>query len=207
MERDIAALVAQTYDRVADRYEGLELADRVWPRLRWLDRLLDGVPGGARVLDVGCGNGLPATARIAEHYDAVGVDISAQQVERARRNVPHARFLHGDLRWVALDGPFAAIAAFYVIEHVPREEHAAVFARWYDLLAPGGRLLFTIEPYDEPGVVGNWLGEPMYFSQHDADTTLELLEATGFHIIESKVETQFEGDHDVDYLWVLAERR
>ena len=138
VERDFGALVAQTYDRVADRYEGLELADRAWPRLRWLDRLLDGVPAGSPVLDVGCGNGLPATARIAEHHEAVGVDISAEQVERARRNVPTARFLHGDLRSAALDGPFAAIAAFDVIEHVPREEHAAVFARWCQLLEPSG---------------------------------------------------------------------
>jgi hypothetical protein len=53
----------------------------------------------------------------------------------------------------------------------------------------------------------NWLGEPMYFSQHGPDTTLDLLEAIGFHVIESQVETQFEGDHDVGYLWVFAERR
>jgi hypothetical protein len=46
--RDIGVLVARGYDRVADRYERLELADRKWPRLRWLDRLLNGVRAGAR---------------------------------------------------------------------------------------------------------------------------------------------------------------
>jgi hypothetical protein len=29
----------------------------------------------------------------------------------------------------------------------------------------------------------------------------------GFEIEDSEVQTQFEGDHDVDYLWVLARRR
>jgi hypothetical protein len=46
----------------------------------------------------------------------------------------------------------------------------------------------------------------MLFSQYDADTTLGLLERTGFGVIESKLETQFEGDHEVDNLWVLAKR-
>ena len=199
-------MVARSYDRVADRYEALESAGREWPRLRWLKRLLEGVPDGARVLDVGCGNGLPATKLIAERHRAVGFDISPEQVDRARRNVPGAEFAHGDLLSVEFDEPFAAIAAFYVIEHVAREHHGAVFARWHDWLEPRGRLLFTIEPYDEPGRVGDWLGEPMFFSQHDADTTLALLERAGFEVIESAVETQFEGDHDVDYLWVLAAR-
>jgi hypothetical protein len=63
--------------------------------------------------------------------------------------------------------------------------------RWHRWLEPGGRLLFTIEPHDEPG--------------YDAETTPELLERTGFHVVASKVETQVEGGRDVDYLWVLAE--
>jgi cyclopropane fatty-acyl-phospholipid synthase-like methyltransferase len=204
---DIRALVARGYDRVADRYEALEPVDREWPRLRWLDRLLEGVPAGERVLDVGCGNGLPATRRIAERFSAVGVDVSAEQLDRARRNVPEAEFVHADVLSAEFDQPFAAIAAFYVIEHLPRERHAAVFERWHRWLGPRGRLLFTIEPYDEPGQIGNWLGEPMFFSQYDPQTTLGLLERAGFTVIESSVETQLEGDHDVDYLWVLAERR
>jgi SAM-dependent methyltransferase len=204
---DMGELVERGYDRVADRYAELERADRAWPRLRWLDRLLEALPDGARVLDVGCGSGVPATQRIARRHRATGVDISGEQIERARRNVPEARFVHGDLLDVGFDEPFDAIAAFYVIEHVPREAHAAVLERWHRWLRPGGRLLFTIEPYDEPGHVGEWLGEPMFFSQHDAGTTLKLLDAAGFDVVERSTETQFEGDHDVGYLWVLAHRR
>jgi len=41
----------------------------------------------------------------------------------------------------------------------------------------------------------------------DADTTPALIGDAGFDVVEADVETQFEGDHDVDYLWVLATRR
>ena len=102
------------------------------------------------------------------------------------------------------DEPFDAIAALYVIEHVPREQHTKVFESWHRWLRPGGRLLFTIEPYDEAGRVSDWLGEPMFFSGYDAETTLELVREAGFDLEFSEVQTQFKGDHDVDYLWVLG---
>jgi hypothetical protein len=79
-------------------------------------------------------------------------------------------------------------------------------ARFHRWLNPGGHLLFTVEPHGEPGVVGDWLGEPMFFSQYDAEQSLELVRRAGFEVIESRVEAQFERDHDVDYLWVLARR-
>jgi SAM-dependent methyltransferase len=61
---------------------------------------------------------------IAEGFDATGIDISAAQIERARRNVPGARFVQADLVEIDFKASFAGIAAFYVIEHVPRDLHA-----------------------------------------------------------------------------------
>ena len=139
-------------------------------------------------------------------HQAVGIDISAAQIERARENVPDAEFVHSDLTEIEFEQAFAAIASFYVIEHVPRDEHAEIFERFHRWLAPGGHLLFTIEPDDEPGIVGDWLGTPMFFSQHDAETTLALVRAAGFEVLRAEGETQVEGDREVSYLWVLARR-
>ena len=44
----------------------------------------------------------------------------------------------------------------------------------------------------------------MFFSGYDAEITLELVREAGFDLEYSEVQTQFEGDHDVDYLWVLG---
>jgi cyclopropane fatty-acyl-phospholipid synthase-like methyltransferase len=204
---DPRPLVERGYDAVADRYGALESEECEWPRMRWLRRLLAATQPGGRVLDVGCGNGVPATREMARAYAAVGVDISSEQVERARRNVPGADFIHGDLATIEVEGPFDAVSAFYVIEHLPREQHAAILRRFHDWLAPGGHLLMTIEPDDEPGKVGEWLGEPMYFSQYDAETTLKLIAEAGFTVVERAIEDQYEGDRPVTYMWVLARRR
>ena len=205
-EADPRKIVESGYDSVAGRYAELEPPEHEWPRMRWLRDLLGRVRPGERVLDVGCGNGIPATREIALAHQAVGVDISAAQIARARENVPDAEFVHSDLAEIEFEQAFAAIASFYVIEHLPRDEHAEIFGRFHRWLAPGGHLLFTIEPDDEPGIVGDWLDTPMYFSQHDAETTLALVRAAGFEVLRAEVETQVEGDREVAYLWVLARR-
>ncbi|MFP5225459.1 MAG: class I SAM-dependent methyltransferase [Actinomycetota bacterium] len=84
------------------------------------DDLIARLPGGARVLDVGCGEGY-GTASIAEHAGfTVGCDASAEAVK-------HARDKYGtdQLAWVVCDAqalPFAddafdVVASLQVIEH------------------------------------------------------------------------------------------
>lgn len=175
--------------------------------MRWLGRLDALLADGSQVLDVGCGNGVPATRRLADRHEVTGIDVSAVQIERARHNVPGARLICDEVLNVALTPEsFDAISAFYVIDHLPRELHSAVLARWSAWLRPGGYLLFTIEPEDEPGTVRNWLGAPMFFSQYDAERTLELVGEAGFRVLRHAVETQSEGGREVAFLWVLAQK-
>jgi cyclopropane fatty-acyl-phospholipid synthase-like methyltransferase len=90
MHRETEELVARGYDAVADAYAELE-GETEWPRLRRLRDLLGRLQPGARVLDLGCGSGVPAMRAIVEAgHAAVGVDVSREQVEQARRNVPAA---------------------------------------------------------------------------------------------------------------------
>lgn len=204
MEREPARIVAEGYDRVAEAYAALE-SGAEWPRMRWLARVLDELKDGSRVLDLGCGSGIPAMREIARRHRAVGVDVSARQVELARRNVPDAELIHEDI--LAVD--FAArsldaVVAFYVFDHLPRERHAELLERIHGWLRPRGLLLFTVEVEDEPGVVGRWLGVDMFFSSFDETTTRRLVADTGFEIEAGEVETQDEGGRDVPYLWVLA---
>jgi hypothetical protein len=82
-----------------------------------------------------------------------------------------------------------------------------VFQRFRALLRPGGYLLFTSEPEDEPGAVRDWLGVPMFFSQYDAQQRLALVRSAGFEVLHHAVESQLEGQREVAFLWVLARSR
>jgi cyclopropane fatty-acyl-phospholipid synthase-like methyltransferase len=201
------ALVAAGYDQVADTYAHLD-NDASWPRMRWLNHLLALLPPGAAVLDLGCGSGDPADIAIARQgHHVTGVDISAEQIARARRNVPTGTFQHADLGSISFpSGTFDAVVSFYTLEHLPREEHHAVLARIASWLKRGGFLLLGTEANETPGSVGTWLGAPMFFSSFDADTLLDLIRAAGFVVQETANEPQVEAGHEIFYLWVLAQK-
>ena len=115
---------------MADEYAALESADAPWPRLRRVRAFAADLRPGSRILDIGCGNGLPATRELAFSHEVTGVDISEQQIARATSNVPAATFIRGDVREVDLPvGAFDAIVALYQIDNIARDDFPALFRR------------------------------------------------------------------------------
>jgi SAM-dependent methyltransferase len=199
------SIVADGYDTMAHTYAAWAAGIRDDPRDRMIAALTERLPAGGRVLDLGCGNGLPSTKVLAERFEVVGVDASTAQIERARANVPGATFMVGDLTEVDFPvGSFDAVTAFYALNHVPREEHAALFERVASWLVDDGRFLATFGLADEADWTGEWLGVPMYFSSHDRETTRRLLEAAGFELEIDEVASITEPEGQVSFLWVLA---
>jgi SAM-dependent methyltransferase len=140
-------------------------------------------------------------------HRAVGVDVSARQVELARANVPQANVLHADVRELDFEpGSFDAIVSFYALDQIPREQHLETLAAWQTWLRPGGRLLLSVEDNDRPGAIGEWLGVPMFLSCFDAATATRIVGEAGFRIDSAEVETQLEGGRPMPFLWVLAAR-
>jgi ubiquinone/menaquinone biosynthesis C-methylase UbiE len=201
---DPKQIVEQGYDRVAAQYARLEEGDR-WPRARWLDKLLRALPPGSSVLDLGCGSGDPAGILIAQQHHLTGVDLSREQMECARRNVPSGTFLHADAASVRFpNASFDAVVSFYTLEHIPRAEHASLLGTIHRWLKACGLLLVSLEAGETEGIVGEWLGVPMFFSCFDPETMVQMIRVAGFEILETAVETQIEQGTEIPYLWVLA---
>jgi SAM-dependent methyltransferase len=200
-------IVESGYDSVAERY--LEWSARIAddPRSRFLGELTGRLGDGARVLDLGCGAGVPSTATLAERHDVLGVDLSAAQLELARRNVPGAWFERGDMTALSFpDGSFAAVTAFYSVLHVPREDHGALFARIAAWLRPGGWFLAALGCSEANGVEAGWLGAPMFFSSHSPAENRRLLETAGFALEVDEIVTMQEPEGPATFHWVLGRR-
>jgi cyclopropane-fatty-acyl-phospholipid synthase len=161
-ERDAAA-IAHHYDVSNDFYRlvlgpSMTYSCGVWPtvdstleaaqssKYELVSRKL-GLEPGMRLLDVGCGWG-GMVIHAARHHgvDAVGVTLSRQQAEWARRAVRDAG-LDGrveirvqDYRDVS-DGPFDAVSSIGMFEHVGAARLDEYFAALFELVRPGGRLL------------------------------------------------------------------
>lgn len=106
--------------------------------------LLDSVPDGARVLDVGCAEGYLARALAERGCAVVGVEYDARAAEVAREACS-AVFV-GDVENAAIrrqvDGEFDRILFGDVLEHL--RDPAAVLRWAAGLLAPDGRAVVSL---------------------------------------------------------------
>jgi cyclopropane fatty-acyl-phospholipid synthase-like methyltransferase len=206
-------IVADGYDAIGESFA--EWRDRIVgdPRRDWEDELTSRLPDGARVLELGCGAGVPDTQRLAARFRVTGVGISPQQVERARAAVAEAEFLCADFTTLELaPGSFDAVVAFYSFNNVPRELLAGLFARIHSWLTPGGLFMSALGTSDTEGWVGEWLGAPMFYSSFPPETNSRLLREAGFELVRDEVVT-FEEPESADepggpanFQWILGRR-
>ena len=200
-------VVASGYDRLAERYLEWGAAIEGDPRHRMLAAFSDRLPADARVLDLGCGAGVPSTQQLAQRFHVLGVDISRSQLELARRNVPEAEFMLGDFSELQLpEDAFEGVVALYAVSHLPREQHGQLFVDVFRWLAPGGLFLATLGATDSPDWTGEWLGEEMFFSSHDADVNRQLMRAAGFDLMVDEIAVTHEPEGDVSFLWVIGQK-
>ena len=198
-------LVARGYDAIAEEFA--EWRDRIVgdPRLEWAEALAARLDDGSRVLELGCGAGTAETQQLARRFRVTGVDVSTEQIARARASVPEAEFLLGDFTSLELArGSFEAVVSFYALNHVPRELLPGLFADVRRWLVPGGLFLAALGASDNPGWEGESLGTETYFSGYPPNVNRALLAEEGFELERDEVVTFREPDGDVTFHWILA---
>jgi SAM-dependent methyltransferase len=191
-------MVRQGYNRISSAYRD-DNGERNTGYRAWLEaHLFPRLTAPARVLDLGCGNGVPATRMLAERFDVTGVDISDVQVERARRLVPRATFILADMAAVDFPaGSFQAVVCFFALIHVPLEEQKDLLSRVARWLAPDGLLLATVG-HAPCTSVGEFHGAPMYWSHADAATYCGWLSDAGIDVVEQEfVPEEPHGGHEL----------
>ncbi len=192
------------YNLIADRYLASRTQDSEDVRL--LQELVQRLPQGAKVLDAGCGAGVPVARFLSQNFDVTGVDFSEAQIKLARELVPQARFLCQDLTTLALPAEsFDGICSYYAIIHIPRQEHRALLCNFHRMLKPSGLALLCLGAEDlEDDFEEDYYGTRMFWSHYDAETNLKLLRGCGFDVLWSRkmVDEMDGGAH----LFVLAQK-
>jgi SAM-dependent methyltransferase len=127
-----------------------------------IERLL-GLPAGARVLDAPCGAGRIAVRLAERGLDVTGIDISAEEVEEARRRGSPARFEVGDLRALPQEAFDAALCWGNSFGYMPPDQTVEHLAATRRALRPGGRLVL-----DSATVAESWLPRFRPELEHEA---------------------------------------
>lgn len=179
---------AAAFDAIGERY------DDVFPHksgqiiaTQWL---IDHLSPGARVLDLGCGTGVPTAGMLTESgLEVVGVDASTEMLALARRNVPTGRFVAMDL--LELDtslGTFDAVASFFSLLMLRRADIPRVLRRMRAVLRPGGLMAIGMVEGDLDYAPMTFLGQEVSVTAYPRADLEAAIRAEGLHVREVDVE-------------------
>lgn len=157
----------------------------------YLDLIVQEIPAGALILDLGCGAGDPiAKFFIEKGFDLTGVDGSKKMMDLFQRNFPstkfpHVNFIFADMREIKLPQKFDAIIAWDSFFHLTQDDQRKMFAIFESHIKPHGMLLFTSGP--EAGEI--WSdnnGENIYHASLSKKEYQELFDKFGFEVVSHK---------------------
>jgi SAM-dependent methyltransferase len=140
--------LSRAKQQLADHFDTLASGRIRWTRNRYYhDEVAKFVrfvvPEGARVLEIGCGDGhLLASLR---PRTGVGIDLSAGMVERAARQHPALRFARGDAEDLPARGPFQYVILSDLIGYL--EDAQTAFAHLHAVTSSDSRIVITYFNY------------------------------------------------------------
>jgi SAM-dependent methyltransferase len=177
---------AAAFDNIGERY------DQVFPHKEGQVAAGEWVIGelarGARVLDAGCGTGLPTAHQLLDAgLTVTGIDLSEVMLALARQNVPDADVRRLDLTEIGPElGHFDAVVAFFSLLMLPRAEIPVALARFHDVLVPGGLLAVGMVEADVDDVPIDFLGTPIRVTGYPRGELARVVESAGFEVLEAR---------------------
>lgn len=192
----------ETYDSVAEEFS--QTRRKAWQDMEYL---ASKVWEGARVLDIGCGNGRLLQV-LPQNITYLGVDLSRGLVREARKSYPDKKFVTGDfltLPYSKLGKDYDFIFAIAVLHHLPTKRTRLHFlTKAKKLLGKEGKLLFTVwnlwkeakhrDKIDNRGDIFIPFGQkraPRYYHAFTKEELLQLIKEADFEIDEFRENRNF----------------
>jgi ubiquinone/menaquinone biosynthesis C-methylase UbiE len=177
-------IVRKGYDEIAREYQ----ANRhIFDNVEVLKEFSNYLPKNARILDAGCGAGVPCAKLLVQAgFEVVGIDFSASMLKMAKKNVPEATLIKEDMTKLGFrDNTFDGLVALYSIIHVPREMHASLYQSFHRILKPDGIMLICLGS-DEWEGEDEYFGARMFWSEYNLEEALQMVKNAGIQIISGK---------------------
>lgn len=118
--------------------------------------VLQHLPKGAHIFDLGCGRGQLAQLLQNKGYQVTGLDVSEMSLRDARENVPGVEFILDDVRYFKLPPTFHAVVSTDVVLNniMSIKELESVFYNVYAALLENG--LFAFDLNTEESYLSRW---------------------------------------------------
>jgi SAM-dependent methyltransferase len=178
----------KAYERYAEAYAH-HRSDRSAIR-PFIERFVALLPGGASVLDVGCGPGVDTGSLALRGMRTVGLDIAASMLELA---APHTdgRVVQADQRCLPFAaGSFDGVWANACLLHLSKREAGRALAEIARVLTLGGVAYTAVqrgsgESLELPSDASRGVQAPRFFARFEVDEWASLLKAAGFELLDA----------------------
>lgn len=178
-------MITTGYDRIAQDWNAART--RLLPKeSEYLALVLESVPAGGTVLDLGCGTGQPIAVHVAARgYRVVGVDGSSEMLALARERLPEHRWIHELIERVDFTESFDAALCWDALFHLPRFHFEPVIRNLHRWLNPGARLMVSsggvVE--EESGFTDTMFGHEFYYDSLPPEQMVSVIEKAGFAVL------------------------
>ncbi len=189
MSNDDIENQAAAFDAIGERYDEA-FADKTAQveATRWLVSRLG---PGERVLDVGCGSGIPTAKMLVEAgFSVHGIDISKEMLRIAGRNAPGASFEQADVMTFSPEpASFSGVTAFFSLLMLRKAEIPAALRNIVRALRPGGHLALSMVEGDFDFLEVPFLGQSLHVTAYPQAALEAVLGEAGIEILEMEAVT------------------
>lgn len=199
-----ASAIAEIYERHAARFDARRRQLEGFLEAGWMARFLALVKPGGRVIDLGCGSGFPIAAHLIDQgFQIEGIDVAPAMIARCEASFPDQTWRVGDMREVALSGPYSGALAWHSSFHLPGADQARLIARVGGALAPGAPFMFTSG--DDDGVAwGDMFGDRLFHASLAPARFETALEKAGLDLVVRRFNDETCGSASV---WLTRKRQ
>lgn len=175
------------YDSISEHW--LNARKALPPKDRELFELfLDNLPANSKILDLGCGHGIPVAELISNRgHRIVGVDRSEKLLAFARNAMPAHEWILSDLDSFEINDIYDGIVIWDSLFHLPRTEHLTLLRKVSSALKPNGVLILSSggSETDIPAFTDQMFGQTFFYDsfpinqllQHCIDSELEVIKS------------------------------
>jgi ubiquinone/menaquinone biosynthesis C-methylase UbiE len=109
-----------------------------------LQQILDALPRGSKVLDVGCGTAHLTNWIKEQGFTMTGVEPSSEMMKLAKENFPDIEVINSIASALPFeDNSFDLIVSFEVLRYLDKPENIRSYKEFYRVLKPGGKFFVT----------------------------------------------------------------
>jgi len=180
--------ICESYDKIGEWFDSCRSKNLI--EKEYLGLVVEGIPAGGSILDLGCGAGDPiAKFFIKKGYNLTGVDGSKTMMQLFQKNFPSEKFprvnfIFGDMREIKLPEKFDAIIAWDSFFHLNHDDQRKMFEVFEYHLKPRGMLLFTSGGPDEGEIWSDNNGENLYHATLSKKEYEELFGKFGLEVVK-----------------------